>query len=61
MCQPRESEYCILYHCNVIDPVVKTMTVNELVPQQKILCVGFQETPIVNQIPVEGVNSRYNV
>ena len=61
MGQPRESEYRIFYHGGVIYPVVEAVTVNELIPQQKILCIGFQETPVVDQIPVEGINSRYGI
>ena len=61
MRQPCESEYRVFYHGDIINPVVETMTVNKLVSQQKILCITFQETPVVNQIPVEGVNGRYGM
>ena len=61
MDQPRESEYRIFDHCNIIDPIVETMAINELVPQPKILWLPFEKTPVINQIPVESVNSRYCV
>ena len=61
MSNPSKSQNGIFNHSQIINPITATVSINKLISQQIILRIGFQQTPVVNEIPIKGINSRYSM